>query len=60
MFYIIYDKKSGQIEKTIDMPEFLRNLISCDDGQDVIESDETINPALFEIRHGKLVLKPTP
>lgn len=59
MFYIIYDKKSGQIDKMVDMPEFLKHLVSFNENQGVIESHEDINPALFEAENGKLVLRST-
>jgi len=59
LFYIIYNKDSGQIEKTVDIPAFLKHLVSCDENQEVLESESTINPNLYEVLDGKLTPKPT-
>ena len=58
MILAIYDKNTGSIKRSVDIPEFLRHMIELADNEAMIEIPRMANDATEYIKDGKLTPKP--
>lgn len=58
MFYAIYDKLTGRIERTISLPFFIPEMFVLGDNEDFVEITREANDTLEYIKDGVLTPKP--
>tara|TARA_R100000935_G_scaffold41997_1_gene63680 strand:- start:799 stop:1002 length:204 start_codon:yes stop_codon:yes gene_type:complete len=58
MFYAIYDIKTGVIDKTVDIPEFMSDIITLKENQAKVVIDRIASDTTEYIKDGVLTDKP--
>lgn len=57
MIYAIYDKKTGIITRSIDIPEFLQHMIDISEHEAIVEITRMANDETEYIKDGQLTPK---
>lgn len=59
MIYAVYIKNTGEIIKSIDIPDFLKDTISLTEGEALVEIPRTARDITEYIKDGVLTPRPT-
>lgn len=58
MVYAVYDVDSGEIKQSLDVPDFMKDMVELNHGESIVEIPRLAHDATEYIKHGKLTLKP--